>query len=212
MFAYAAFFVYDAAMIITVTSHKGGVGKTVTAVHLAAFFTQEFGAGTTVLVDTDPNGSALEWAQRGGLPFPVVEPQAEPGEEEHSVLDSQGRLHGEDLDAAVAASDLLVVPTTPEALALNALMLLVQDLERLGGRAEYRVLLTMVPWWNLSGSRARKALEGEGVPLFHGEIRRREAFQTAALEGVPVYQVNERRARQGWEDYERIGREVTGRA
>jgi chromosome partitioning protein len=196
------------AMLITVTSHKGGVGKTVSAIHLAAFFVREFGEGSTVLVDTDPNGSALEWAQRGKLPFPVVEPQAEPGDEEHVVLDSQGRLHGEDLEVAVEESDLLVVPTTPEALALNALMLFVEDLERIGRRTDYRVLLTMVPWWNLSGMRARKALEAEGVPLFEGEIRRREAFQAAALRGVPIYDVNERRARQGWEDYEKVGREV----
>ncbi|MEW6635345.1 MAG: ParA family protein [Actinomycetota bacterium] len=200
----------DVAIIVTVTSHKGGVGKTVTAVHLAAFFAREFGEGSTVLVDTDPNGSALEWAQRGMLPFPVLEPHVEPGDEEHTVLDSQGRLHGEDLEAAVEGSDLLVVPTTPEALALNALMLLVEDLEQLGGKARYRVLLTMVPWWNLSGMRARKALDAEGVPLFEGEVRRREAFQTAALRGVPVYEIKERRARQGWEDYEKIGREVLG--
>src|SRR5919199_3787900 len=198
-------------MLITVTSHKGGVGKTISAIHLAAFFVREFGEGSTVLVDTDPNGSALEWAERGNLPFAVIEPQAEPGDEEHTILDSQGRLHGEDLEAAVDESDLLVVPTTPEALALNALMLLVDDLERIGGRAEYRVLLTMVPWWNLSGARARKALTAEGVPLFGGQIRRREAFQTAALQGVLVYDVNERRGRQGWEDYETIGREGLGR-
>ncbi len=195
-------------MIVTVTSHKGGVGKTVSAIHIAAYFTQRFGDGSTALIDTDPNASALEWADRGRLPFPVVGPEASPGDEEHMILDSQGRLGGEDLEAAAEDSDLLVVPTTPEALSLNALMLLVEELEALGGRAEYRVLLTMVPWWNRSGANARKALEAEGVPLLAGEVRRREAFQTAALRGVPVYEVNERRARQGWEDYERIGRQV----
>lgn len=195
-------------IIITVTSHKGGVGKTVSAIHLAAFFAGQFGEGSTVLIDTDPNASALEWAERGSLPFPVVDARAEPGGEEHTILDSQGRLSGEDLEAAVEESDLLVVPTTPEALSLNALMLLFEDLEGLGRRVEYRVLLTMVPWWNRSGANARKVLEAEGVPLFKGEIRRREAFQAAALRGVPVYDINERRARQGWEDYERVGREV----
>lgn len=184
------------------------VHNTVTAVHLAAFFERKFGEGSTVLVDTDPNASALEWSERGRLPFPVVGPDGEPGEEEHVILDSQGRLGGEDLEAAAEDSDLLVVPTTPEALSLNALMLLVEELESLRGNAEYRVLLTMVPWWNRSGANARKALEAEGVPLLKGEVRRREAFQTAALQGVPVYEVNERRARQGWEDYERVGRQV----
>lgn len=200
-------------MLITVTSHKGGVGKTVTAVHLAAFFREEFGEGSTVLVDADPNGSALEWAERGReverpLPFPVVSPEAEPGAEEYVIYDSQGRLHGEDLKAAAEASDLLVIPTTPEPMALNALVLLLQDLEDLDGAADYRTLLTMVPWWNRSGSWARKDLEGQGVPLFSSDIRRREAFQDASLEGVLVHEVNKRRAQQSWEDYVKVGREV----
>lgn len=199
------------AMIITVTSHKGGVGKTVTAVHIAAFLAREFGEGSTALVDTDPNASALEWAERGGLPFAVVEPGDPGGGESHTVFDSQGRLHGEDLQAAASESDLLVIPTTPEALALNALMLLVEELEEIGGRADYRVLLTMVPWWSRAGKKARKELERAGVPLFEGEIRRREAFQRATLLGVPVYEVKERRSHEGWEDYEKVGREVIGR-
>ena len=203
-------------MIVTVTSHKGGVGKTVSAVHLAGFFVQEFGKGSTVLLDADPNASALEWAQRGidnetPLPFPVVEPEAEPGAEEHVVVDSQGRLSGEDLEAAAEDSDLLVIPTTPEPMALNALMLLIDDLEELRSKAEYRVLLTMVPWWNRSGAVARKELKAEGVPLFTGEIRRRQAFQDGSLAGVLVKDVNKRRAAQGWLDYEQVGQEVIRR-
>ena len=51
-------------MNITVTNHKGGCGKSTTAVHLAAYLAWECGEGSVVLVDTDPNGSALEWAAR----------------------------------------------------------------------------------------------------------------------------------------------------
>ena len=53
-------------MNITVTNHKGGCGKSTTAVHVAAYMAREFGEGSVVLVDTDPNGSAMEWAARGG--------------------------------------------------------------------------------------------------------------------------------------------------
>lgn len=42
--------------ILTVTGYKGGVGKSVTAVHLATFFSE---LGKTVLVDGDPNRTVL---------------------------------------------------------------------------------------------------------------------------------------------------------
>src|SRR3979411_885945 len=59
-------------MIITVTSHKGGVGKTTTAIHLAAYLQR---LAPTLLVDGDAIRSATRWSQRSGntgLPFKVV--------------------------------------------------------------------------------------------------------------------------------------------
>ena len=47
--------------ILTVTGYKGGVGKSTTAFHLAAFFSE---IGETVLVDGDPNRTAIKWAER----------------------------------------------------------------------------------------------------------------------------------------------------
>ena len=58
-------------MIVTVTSYKGGVGKTTSAVHLAAFL-QQF--KPTLLIDGDPNRSASGWVRRSdGFPFRVVD-------------------------------------------------------------------------------------------------------------------------------------------
>jgi chromosome partitioning protein len=203
-------------MIVTVTSHKGGVGKTVTAVHLAAYLAQLGSHGgehdSTLLVDADPNRSAIRWASRGRLPFTVVaEPQAAKyaREHEHIVIDTQGRPGKADLEALADGCDLLVIPSTPDALSLDALMLTVEELEELGRSDGYKVLLTVVPPWPVrSGKKARVSLEKLGVPLFRGEIRRREAFQKAANLGVPVYEVKDRRAAQSWEDYLRIGEEV----
>ena len=202
-------------MNVTVMNHKGGVGKTVTAIHLAAYLAAEYGGDSVVLVDTDPNEGAVEWAARGRLPYEVAGPDAEPGSEEHTVFDSQGRLFGRDLEAAAVMSDLIVVPTLTDAVDLNTLLRFADDLEGIqegtDGAAGYRVLLTRVPRWpSRAGARARSALADNGLPSFESEIRSRAAFSRAGELGVPVYEVREKRAYQGWEDYVNVGKEMIG--
>ena len=66
-------------MILTITSYKGGVGKTTSAVHLAAYLQT---LAPTLLLDGDQTKNATAWSQRGkGFPFRVagIDQAATPG-------------------------------------------------------------------------------------------------------------------------------------
>jgi chromosome partitioning protein len=196
-------------MIITVTSFKGGVGKTTTAIHLASYLQQN--KGNVLLVDGDPNRSCLGWAKHGNLPFKVVDERAAPKffqRHKHIVIDTAARPEREELEALSEGCDLLILPTTPDCLSINALSLTINTLKDLGTQ-NYKILLTIVPPRPVKdGNEAREMLTKEKLPLFQTNIRRMIAFQRAALLGVPIYQVKDKRAINGWNDYVSVGKEI----
>jgi chromosome partitioning protein len=198
-------------MIITVASFKGGVGKSTTAVHLAAFIERKAGTGSTLLVDGDPNRSVTGWAKRGSLPFPVCdERQAAKLARQYDnlVFDTKARPERDDLKELAEGCDLLIIPTTPDALSMDALILTVNALQDIGSD-RYRILLTIVPPKpNLDGEGARRTITEAELPIFKGEIPRLVVYQRAALQGCLVRDVKDERAEIAWNAYQAIGKEI----
>ncbi|MEM8673223.1 MAG: ParA family protein [Cyanobacteria bacterium P01_G01_bin.67] len=198
-------------MIITITSYKGGVGKTTTAIHLACYLQQK--RGNTLLVDGDPNRSCLAWDKRGSLPVKVVDERAAPKyirDYENIVIDTSARPETEELQALADGCDLLVLPTTPDAMSIDALSLTVNALKSIGINY-YKVLLTIIPPKpTKDGEEAREILTEAGIPLLKSGIRRLIVFQRAALQGVPVYEMTERSSPIAWSDYVAVGKELIG--
>jgi chromosome partitioning protein len=195
-------------MYITVTNYKGGVGKTTTAVHLAAYFQQ---LAPTLLIDGDPNRCATKWADTGKMPFAIVD--REEGDYHarnytHVIKDTEARPGMADFEKLAKGCDLLVIPSVPSRLDIEALKLTIAAL-RTVGTDRYRILLTKVPPSPKNdGAELRKLLVSAKTPIFRAEIPRLKCFEKAAAQGVPVYDVDDSRAARAWEAYEATGKEI----
>ena len=195
-------------MLVTVAALKGGVGKTTTAVHLAGYLQQ---GARTLLIDEEGAG-ALDWAEAGLLPFDTLL-EADAGavfnEYQHQVIDAGARTDPRLLADLAQHSDFLLVPTTPDALALNALL---KTLRALDGAQRYGVLLTITaPHPSRDADEAQAVLEELEVPVLEARVPRAVAYQRAALAGTLVSEVPDRRAAECWAAYEAVGQEVMQR-
>jgi chromosome partitioning protein len=173
---------------IAVISLKGGVGKTITAVHLAAGLSER---GPTLLVDADPYRSALRWSERAGerFPCPVV---TAPGRSLHWHLPELARGHDHLVidtppnDEAVARSAILaatsiVVPVGPSPMDVDRLM---DTLDLVAETAPSHpvvthVLITRVRPATRSGREVRTTLERLDVRALDTQIPLREAYTQA---------------------------------
>ena len=191
-------------MIVALLNQKGGVGKTTLALHMAGRCAE---LGRRVLVvDADPQGSALDWSeQRGreglarsfgvlGLPRDMLHrelPDVARGYD-HVVIDGPPRVTGIARSALLAA-DLVLIPVSPSPLDgwASAEMLRLLDEARVfrpGVRA--RMLLNRVATRTVIGRETGEALAEHDPPLLGARVGQRVAFADAARSGRLVGEVS----------------------
>lgn len=174
-------------MRLAVVNTKGGTSKTTSAVYLASGLHR---LGRTLLVDADPQGSALVWSQQdGGLPFTTVglpvrdlpKRLLDLGRDyAHVVIDTPP---GDTaiIRGAIIAAELAIVPVSPSGLDLNRVrptFELLAELETVNPLS-VGVLLTKVRRGTRSAGVIRSVLEERGYPVLETEIPLAEAYASS---------------------------------
>jgi chromosome partitioning protein len=201
--------------ILAVLNGKGGVGKTTTAVNLAATLADQ---RKVLLVDADPQASATWWVERHekGMNFDLsqetnptlLKKLRQVKGYQLVVVDTPPALNSSALAAVVSAADYLVLPTPPSPMDLTALIETVKTAV-VPARVAYRVLLTRVDPRSLNEAlEAQNTLLELGIPACHAFIRAYKAHERAALEGLPIAQCRGKNAREAEADYRRVVEEI----
>lgn len=171
-------------MKLAIVNLKGGSGKTVSSFFLATVLSRR---GRTLLVDCDPQGSTLSWAEAAEedgpgdpLPFAVMglavkdvhrRVRAFEGDYEHIVFDTPPGELGI-VRAALMAADLALIAVSPTPIDLDRVMPtieLVADVEDMTGLS-FRMLLTRVRRISREGRDTREAMAEMGLPLLEVDI------------------------------------------
>jgi chromosome partitioning protein len=193
-------------MYIAIVALKGGVGKTTSAIHLSAYFQSK---GPTLLIDADRNRSAIIWSSEDKLPFFVASQAGATSlikKYTHFILDTKARPEPDELKDIAEGSDLLIIPTTPNHLDIDATFKAVELLKTF--KTNFKILLTKVDSRTKSGKEARKIIEENNLPLFRAEIPLLVAFERASQKGIIVKDYSDSRAQNGWSSYQLVGEEI----
>ena len=182
--------------VISVLNQKGGAGKTTIATHLARAF--QLSGAKVLLVDSDPQGSARDWAavkpDHGvavvGIDRPTIERDLKSiAAVDFVVIDGAPQIH-EMAVSAVKASDFVLIPVQPspyDIWATAALVELVKTrIEITDGKLQAAFVLSRVIKGTRIGEEVAGVLADYDLPVLGSRISQRVSYPASAARGSTI--------------------------
>lgn len=198
---------------VLVAGSKGGVGKTTIATHLAAH--AALAGRNTALVDLDPQGSSMRWAQRRlQMASPVLGidgagrrgwPDLVPVDTDCLVIDAPAGAMAGGLAIALEQADVLVAPVPPSTLDIEATVTFLDSLavHPRVRRGELRVGLVgnkLKPWTQAS-QQTVELLQSWPYPLV-AQLRDSQAYVLLCALGKSLFDYHSAHVRDHQADWQ----------
>lgn len=188
-------------MIVGLLNQKGGVGKTTLSVNIAASLARA--GGRVLLIDADPQGSALDWAAARdgaplfsvvGLPRPSLHKEiGQIGQDyDHVVIDGPPRVT-ELARSAIMASEVVLIPVQPspyDIWAADEVVKLMDEAKIYKENLKSSFIVNRKIANTAIGRDVGEALGAYKVPVFAASITQRVVFAEAVAQGKAVYEVD----------------------
>jgi len=200
--------------VIALVGNKGGAGKTTLSINLAAGLAKQ---ARVVVVDADPQGSAIQWNVFTGasMSVPVLEandglgdgPGDDPGDElgnqlvelsqqyDYVVVDCPPSVHASQTTRVLEICDLALIPVQPSPVDLWATVhteKAVQQARKSNTGLRAVLVINQLETRTTLSRLVRDALSEIGLPVANTALHRRAIFRNSALEGRNVFEMGRR--------------------
>ena len=182
--------------VISVLNQKGGAGKTTIATQLARAF--QLDGSKILLVDSDPQGSARDWAAMNpdqpvsvvGIDRPTIERDLKSiASMDYVIIDGAPQIHDMAV-SAVKASHFVLIPVQPspyDIWATAALVDLVKArIEITDGKVKAAFVLSRVIKGTKIGEEIATVLSDYDLPVLQSRVSQRVLFPSSAARGSTV--------------------------
>jgi chromosome partitioning protein len=182
--------------VIVVANPKGGVGKSTLATQISGFLASQ--GRRVTLGDLDRQQSSRQWLDIRPAHLPRIEPWeisrdaiARPAKgATDAVVDTPAGLHGNRLDVALRAADIVVVPLQPSLFDMQATHAFLQELlgHKRAGRIRMGLVGMRVKEHTIAHDRFQEFVGTLGLPLVTS-LRDTQNYVHLAAHGLTLFDV-----------------------